>query len=103
MPVSTASLVSTRPGRPVTRAAYLSAPGSGQPVRRPRPVVVPTSPPAWRMRSPRSSSSSVGNGPAPTRVAYALAMPQTSSIAAGPTPAPTQADPATGLDEVTNG
>ena len=34
-----------------------------------RPVVVPNSPPFSRMRSPNSSWSSVGNGPAPTRVA----------------------------------
>ena len=50
-----------------------------------------------------ASSSSVGNGPAPTRVVYALHTPQTSSMSVGPTPAPTQAAPATGFDEVTNG
>jgi hypothetical protein len=72
-------------------------------VRRARPVVVPNSPPAERMCSPSWSSSSVGKGPAPTRVAYALAIPQTSSIERGPTPAPTQAAPATGFDDVTNG
>ena len=33
-----------------------------------RPVVVPNSPPRVRMCSPTSSSSSVGNGPEPTRV-----------------------------------
>ena len=80
MPVSTSSLVTTRPVRPFTRFAYRSATRSSQPVRRGRPVVVPNSPPASRSCSPSWSSSSVGNGPAPTRVVYALAMPQTSSI-----------------------
>ena len=55
------------------------------------------------MRSPISSCSSLGNGPAPTRVVYALDTPQISSMLRGPTPAPTQAAPATGLEEVTNG
>ena len=41
---------------------------SSQPVRRARPVVVPNSPPRRRISSPTSSSSSVGNGPEPTRV-----------------------------------
>ena len=39
-----------------------------QPVRRGRPVVVPNSKPLARRNSPDSSNSSVGNGPAPTRV-----------------------------------
>ena len=85
------------------RAAYFSATRSSQPVRRARPVVVPNSPPRWRISSPISSDSSVGNGPAPTRVTYAFAMPQTSSMSFGPTPAPTHAAPATGFEEVTNG
>ena len=58
---------------------------------------------AARMRSPISSCSSLGNGPAPTRVVYALAIPQTSSMLFGPMPVPTQAAPASGLEEVTNG
>ena len=85
------------------RAAYLSATRSSQPQRRGRPVVVPNSPPASRSASPISSSSSVGNGPAPTRVEYALATPQTSSMSLGPTPAPAHAAPATVFDDVTNG
>src|SRR5919108_638151 len=86
IPVSTSSLVTTSPVSPLTRVAYLSATRSSQPVRRARPVVVPNSPPASRIWSPSASSSSVGNGPAPTRVVYALAMPQTSSSAPGPVP-----------------
>jgi hypothetical protein len=66
-------------------------------------VVVPYSPPASRIVVPSSSSISVGNGPAPTRVAYALATPQTSSMSFGPTPVPVHALALTGLDEVTNG
>ena len=47
--------------------------------------------------------SSVGNGPAPTRVTYALATPTTRSMWRGPTPAPGHAPPAMGFDDVTNG
>ena len=39
--------------------------------------------------------SSVGNGPSPTRVQYALVMPMTASISVGPMPAPVHAPPAT--------
>ena len=45
---------------------------SSQPHRRGRPVVVPNSAPVLRRNSPLSSCSSVGNGPSPTRVVYAL-------------------------------
>ena len=76
---------------------------SNQPVRRDRPVVTPNSWPMLRSRSPSSSSSSVGNGPLPTRVVYAFTMPMTRSMRVGPMPAPVAAPPATGFDEVTNG
>ena len=66
-------------------------------------MVVPYSPPASRSVSASSPSSSVGNGPAPTRVQYAFVMPQISSMSFGPAPVPVQAAPATGLEEVTNG
>ncbi len=49
------------------------------------------------------SKSSVGNGPAPTRVQYALAMPITLVMWRGPMPEPVQAPPAVGLVDVTNG
>ena len=75
------------------RAAYFRATRSSHPVRRGRPVVVPNSPPRSRISTPVSSCSSVGNGPAPTRVVYAFATPQTSSMSRGPTPAPTHAAP----------
>ena len=48
-------------------------------------------------------SISLGNGPSPTRVTYALATPTTSSIRFGPIPKLTAAPAAIGLDEVTNG
>jgi hypothetical protein len=66
-------------------------------------VVAPYSPPARRSRSPSSPGSSVGNGPPPTRVAYALVMPRTRSIFVGPMPTPWHAPAAIVDDEVTYG
>ena len=88
---------------PLRRTAYLSATRSSQPQRRSRPVVVPYSWPMSRMAAPTSSKSSVGNGPSPTRVVYALATPMTWSMRVGPTPVPVQAAPAIGLLLVTKG
>ncbi len=88
---------------PFTRAAYRAITASYQPVRRDRPVVTPNSPPSERSRSPTSSSSSVGNGPEPTRVVYALMMATTRLIRVGPMPEPAQAPPAVGFEDVTNG
>ena len=45
-------------------------------------MVAPYSSPSARRRSPSASGSSVGNGPPPTRVVYALAMPMTRPIGA---------------------
>ena len=53
------------------------------------------------MRSPMSSSNSVGKGPRPTRVVYAFTIPTTSVICRGPRPDPQQAFPETVLEEVT--
>ncbi len=53
------------PGDP---RAVPAATASNQPQRRGRPVTVPNSRPTWRMCSPVGLSSSVGNGPPPTRV-----------------------------------
>ena len=47
--------------------------------------------------------SSVGNGPSPTRVVYALATPSTVSIARGPTPRPVHTPPIVAFDDVTYG
>ena len=66
-------------------------------------MVTPTSPPIFLRASPSSSNNSVGNGPLPTRVVYALRIPITRVIFVGPTPEPVEAPPAVGLDEVTKG
>src|SRR5678809_1479444 len=72
---------------PLNRTPIRRAGRSSQPQRRGRPVVAPYSPPALRRRSPASPCSSVGNGPSPTRVAYAFVMPTTASTCVGPMPA----------------
>src|SRR5512136_331300 len=100
-PSRTSSLVSATPVRPFTLTAYLATMASNQPQRRGRPVVEPNSRPTWRSFSPSASSSSVGNGPLPTLVTYALEMPITSCSSLGLTPAPVQAPPAQVDDEVT--
>src|SRR5512133_878553 len=85
------------------RPEYRATTASYQPQRRGRPVVTPYSPPVLRSHSPVASSSSVGNGPSPTRVVYALMTPTTRSIRVGPTPDPVHAPPAVALGDVTNG
>src|SRR3954467_14587503 len=102
-PVSTSSLVRTKSVTPLMRAAYRAMGASYQPQRRGRPVVVPNSKPLARRNSPDASKSSVGNGPAPTRVVYAFTMPMTRSILPGPIPEPVAAPPAVDDDDVTNG
>ena len=96
-------MVIASPESPFTRAAYRSTRASSQPQRRGRPVVAPYSAPTARSLSPVASLSSVGSGPLPTRVVYALVMPMTEWIAVGPRPAPTAALPATVFEEVTYG
>src|SRR5579859_970646 len=102
-PESTSSLVTTRSVIPFTRTAYRPTTASNQPQRRGRPVVVPNSAPTLVRCAPLSSNSSVGKGPEPTRVVYALMTPITWEIRVGGMPEPTQAPPAVGLEEVTNG
>ena len=53
--------------------------------------------------SPTSSSNSVGNGPEPTLVRYALVTPTTFDILEGAIPDPKAAPAVVGLEEVTNG
>src|SRR5438128_9219325 len=103
MPVSTSSLVTARPSTPESAAAWRTTTASNQPQRRGRPVVAPYSSPSSRMRSAIAGVASVGSGPLPTRVVYALTTPSTASTAVGPIPAPTAAPPAVVLDEVTYG
>src|SRR5436190_23630111 len=102
-PDRTSSLVTTRSVIPLTRTAYRPTTASNQPQRRGRPVVVPNSAPILDRCAPFSSNSSVGNGPEPTRVVYALITPITCEMRVGGTPEPTHAPPDVGLDEVTNG
>src|SRR6476620_12395616 len=88
---------------PLTRRPWRTTTLSNQPTRRGRPVVVPYSRPTSRIWFPISLFNSVGNGPSPTRVVYALHTPTTWVIFEGPTPEPTVTPPATGFEEVTNG
>ena len=55
------------------------------------------------MAAPVSSNNSVGNGPAPTRVQYALKIPNTSPILFGAMPKPVHAPAQTVFEEVTKG
>jgi hypothetical protein len=102
-PSSTSSLVSAISVRLLSRTAWRSITQSSQPARRRRPVTVPYSRPMSIRVSPSASSSSVGNGPAPTRVVYALVMPTIRSMSRGPSPDPAHAPPAVGFDDVTYG
>ena len=71
--------------------------------RRGRPVVAPYSFPSARTSSCSAPSNSVGSGPFPTRVVYALTTPSTPSIAVGAIPVPTAAPPEVVLLDVTYG
>ena len=83
--------------------AYLSATKSNQPQRLFLPVTEPNSLPTLAITSPAFPKSSVGNGPEPTRVVYALKIPYTSLILFGAIPKPVQAPAAVVFDEVTKG
>src|SRR5438874_4125229 len=103
MPSSTSSLVSASASRPFTRTAYRTATASYHPQRRGRPVTAPNSCPDSRSRLPSSPVNSVGNGPSPTRVVYALATPITPSMDRGGPPRPVHTPPVVAFDEVTYG
>ena len=66
-------------------------------------MVVPNSWPRSRNQSPEASSSSVGNGPEPTRVVYAFTIPTMVVKRHGATPDPVAAPPEVAFEEVTNG
>src|SRR5215471_11901365 len=100
---STSSLVTTSHEVPLIIPEYRSSGRSSQPVRRGRPVTAPNSLPFFRRASPTSSFNSVGKGPPPTRVQYALVTPATMEMALGGTPVPVAAPPDVALEEVTNG
>src|SRR5918997_681124 len=100
---STSRRVRARCVIPLSEAAHLIAGRSSQPTLLALPVVVPYSPPTRLMVSAVSSKSSVGIGPSPTLVVYALVTPMTCSMLLGGTPEPTTAPPTVGLEEVTKG
>ena len=83
--------------------AYFNAGISIQPHLLALPVVAPNSLPTLPKCSPISSLSSVGKGPLPTLVQYALKIPKTSLILLGAMPSPVQAPAVIVLDEVTKG
>src|SRR5258708_19442781 len=85
------------------RIAYCSTIRSNQPHRRGRPVTAPYSFPRSRTSVASRSGISVGKGPLPTRVVYALVTPATALIGVGPTPRPVQAPPQIEFDDVTYG
>ena len=66
-------------------------------------VTVPNSFPFFPIFFPVSFFNSVGKGPSPTLVVYALTIPRTWSSVSGLHPDPENKDPATVFEEVTNG
>ena len=100
-PSRTSSLVKAMPSMPEVFTVWRTSTASNQPQRRGRPVTVPNSWPRSPSNWPTESVSSLGKGPPPTRVVYALAMPSTYCAALGPRPEPVGALPATVFDEVT--
>ena len=65
--------------------------------------MAPNSFPTLLIVSAFLSNNSVGKGPLPTLVVYALKIPKTSFILFGATPNPVQAPAAVVLEEVTYG
>src|SRR6516164_998342 len=91
---------------PLSAAVYRVATASNQPQRRGRPVTVPYSRPVLRIRSPTPSGpsfNSVGNGPRPTRVAYAFRTPMIRINLVAGKPAPLQIPVVELLELVTYG
>src|SRR5678815_4094351 len=102
-PLSTSSFVIATSSMPLIWTEWREVTPSNHPQRRGRPVVAPNSPPICRSFSPRSSHSSVGNGPSPTRVQYAFATPRMLPIFLGGTPVPAEMPHASEFDDVTKG
>src|ERR1051325_2917085 len=102
-PASTSSIVRHTPVAPLIITEYFTATRSSHPTRRGRPVVVPNSRPRFRIPSPISFFSSVGNGPAPTRVEYAFIPPSTRPTRVFGTPVPGPIPDAMHVDPVTYG
>src|SRR5688572_13310544 len=100
---STSAFIISSCVTPLIMMEYFNEGRSIQPHRLGRPVVDPNSFPCFRINSPCSSSSSVGNGPLPTRVLYALNIPYTSPMWRGAIPKPVHAPADTVFELVTNG
>src|ERR1700756_1831233 len=100
---NTSAFIMVSSETPLIIMAYLRAGKSNQPQRRARPVVEPYSLPILRMVSPVSSFSSVGKGPLPTRVQYALKIPITLPTERGDIPKPVQQPAVMVFEEVTKG
>src|ERR1041385_1527079 len=86
---------------PFIMMAYFKAGRSSHPHLLGLPVVDPYSFPISRIFCPTSSSNSVGKGPLPTRVQYALKIPITPPILLGAIPNPVHAPAHIVFDEVT--
>ena len=86
---------------PLICMEYLSATRSNQPHLLSLPVVAPYSCPTSLILSPIESKSSVGNGPEPTLVVYALNIPLIFFILFGATPRPEHAPAEVVFEEVT--
>ena len=82
---------------------YFKAGKSSHQQRRGRPVVDPNSCPIFRKSAPVSSVSSVGNGPQPTLVQYALKIPKISPTSLGEIPNHVQAPALIVFEDVTKG
>ena len=83
--------------------AYFKAGMSIHPHLLALPVVEPNSFPTFPRCSPMLSFNSVGNGPLPTLVQYALNIPITSPILLGATPSPVHAPAVIVFEDVTKG
>ena len=99
----TSILVITSDVNPHILLACSTTTRSSHPQRLPRPVVTPNSPPRACSFFSASASSSVTNGPSPTRVVYALTTPSILSILLGATPEPVQTPPPQVAEDVTYG
>ena len=86
---------------PLSCTAYLAMAVSNQPTLRALPVVAPNSFPAFAICAPVLSRSSVGKGPLPTLVVYALMTPRQDSTDFGGMPSPEGMAPEMQFDEVT--
>src|SRR5690606_14317975 len=102
-PDNTSPFIIYKAVTPFTSTAYFNATKSNHPQRRARPVTDPNSLPTFAIVWPISSVNSVGKGPEPTRVVYALKIPKTCFTRLGAIPKPVQAPAAVVLDDVTKG